>query len=224
MDRGRSVHGTGISHQHHAWDKGRVHCSGLTNVTIGSGVTNILGNAFWACTEIRNVTLSQSALALEMRKVFPSAYASITNVTISTDVTCIPENAFYGCAGLADITIPEGVTDIGDRAFYNCTGLTSRAIPDSVAAICFFVSGEAPHSCPEASATSRRLKRRGEARRRSFDLSSPLQAILCSFDLQAVRRRGGSRGEAVSQTRRGFVVARKRKPLCETKCRQLQGL
>ena len=35
---------------------------------------------------------------------------------------------------------------------------------------CFFVSGEAPHSCPEASATSRRLKRRGEARRRSFDL------------------------------------------------------
>ena len=35
---------------------------------------------------------------------------------------------------------------------------------------CFFVSGEAPLSCPEASATSRRLKRRGEARRRSFDL------------------------------------------------------
>ncbi len=75
---------------------------------------------------------------------------------------------------------------------------------------CLFVSGEA-RSCPFASAASRRLKRRGEARRRSFGLSRPLQAILCSFGLQAVRRRGGSRGEAVSQTRRGFVVARKRK-------------
>ena len=42
---------------------------------------------------------------------------------------------------------------------------------------CFFVSGEAPLSCPEASATSRKLKRRGEA---------------------------------VSQMRREFVVARQR--------------
>ncbi len=89
---------------------------------------------------------------------------------------------------------------------------------------CIFVSGEAPLSCSFASATSRRLKRRGEARRRSFDLSSPLQAILCSFDLQAVGRRGGSRGGAVSQTRRAFVAARKRKPLCKTKFRQFQGL
>ena len=75
---------------------------------------------------------------------------------------------------------------------------------------CFFVSGEAPHSCPEASATSRRLKRRGEARRRSFGLSSLLQVIVLVLDLQAVRRRGVSRGEAVSQMRREFVVARKR--------------
>ncbi len=65
------------------------------------------------------------------------------------------------------------------------------------------MSGEAPHSCPEASATSRRLKRRGEARRRSFGLSSLLQVIVLVLDLQAVRRRGVSRGEAVSQMRRG---------------------
>ena len=75
---------------------------------------------------------------------------------------------------------------------------------------CSFVSGEAPLSCPEASATSRRLKRRGEARRRSFGLSSLLQAIVLALDLQAVRRRFASRGEAVSQMRREFVVARKR--------------
>ena len=70
---------------------------------------------------------------------------------------------------------------------------------------CSFVSGEAPHSCPEASATSRKLKHRGEARRRSFGLSSLLQVIVLVLDLQAVRRRGVSRGEAVSQMRRGFV-------------------
>jgi len=37
-----------------------------------------------------------------------------------------------------------------------------------------------------------------------------LQAIAVAVDLQAVRRSGVSRGEAVSQTRREFVVARKR--------------
>ncbi len=49
-----------------------------------------------------------------------------------------------------------------------CEGIRNK--PHS----CSFVSGEAPHSCPEASATSRRLKRCGEARRRSCGLSSLL--------------------------------------------------
>ena len=84
-----------------------------------------------------------------------------------------------------------------NRSSRLCEGIRNK--PHS----CSFVSGEAPHSCPEASATSRRLKRRGEARRRSFGLSSLLQAIVLTLDLQAVRRRGVSRGEAVSQTRRG---------------------
>ena len=41
-------------------------------------------------------------------------------------------------------------------------------------------------------------------------LTLPLQAIVLALDLQAVRRRVVSRGEAVSQMRREFVVARKR--------------
>ena len=85
-----------------------------------------------------------------------------------------------------------------------CEGIRGKPLSS------FFVSGEAPLSCPEASATSRRLKRRGEARRRSFDMFRLLQAIAVAVDLQAVRRRGVSRGEAVSQMRREFVVARKR--------------
>ncbi len=84
-----------------------------------------------------------------------------------------------------------------NRSIRLCEGIRSK--PHS----CSFVSGEAPHSCPEASATSRRQKRRGEARRRSFGLSSLLQVIVLVLDLQAVRRRGVSRGEAVSQMRRG---------------------
>ena len=60
--------------------------------------------------------------------------------------------------------------------------------------------GGAAFSCPVAFAAGRRLKRRGEARRRSFDLSGLLQTSVLSFDLQAVRRRGVSRGGAAPQS------------------------
>ena len=60
--------------------------------------------------------------------------------------------------------------------------------------------GGAAFSCPVAFAAGRRLKRRGEARRRSFDLSGLLQTIVLPFDLQAVRRRGVSRGGAAPQS------------------------
>ena len=52
------------------------------------------------------------------------------------------------------------------------------------------------------------MTRRGTAK--VVWLTLPLEAIVLALDLQAVHRRGASRGEAVSQMRREFVVARKR--------------
>ena len=77
----------------------------------GLHVTMIADNAFYGCTPL-------------------------TSITISDSVTSIGASAFYSCYNLTSITIPDGgVTSIGDDAFYTCTSLTSINIPDSVISI-----------------------------------------------------------------------------------------
>ena len=66
--------------------------SGLTSVTIGSGVTSIGDNAFDGCY-------------------------GLTSITIPNSVTTIGNYAFYYCYGLTSITIPNSVTSIGNYAF-----------------------------------------------------------------------------------------------------------
>ena len=82
----------------------------ITEVVIGSGVTNLGNFAF-------------------------SGRRSLTSITIPTSVTNIGSSAFDGCTGLTSITIPDGVTSIGKYAFRNCLSLTSITIPDSVTSI-----------------------------------------------------------------------------------------
>ncbi len=80
------------------------------SVSIPSGVTSIVGNAFYGCT-------------------------SLTSVSIPASVTTIGGNAFYGCTSLTSVSIPASVTTIGSYAFYNCTRLTAVGIPTGVKTI-----------------------------------------------------------------------------------------
>ncbi len=80
------------------------HCSNLTSITIGDGVTSIGDRAFWGCQ-------------------------SLTSITIPDSVTRIGELAFYKCSSLTSITIGNGVTGIGSNAFRNCSELKEIKIP-----------------------------------------------------------------------------------------------
>ena len=85
-------------------------CSGLTSLTIPSGVTSIGGSAFYGCS-------------------------GLTSLTIPSSVTSIGYSAFEGCSGLTSLIIPSSVTSIGNYAFKGCSGLTSLTIPSSVTSI-----------------------------------------------------------------------------------------
>ena len=97
-------------------------CSGLTNIDIGSGVTNIGANAFGFCFNLMGVTIPNSVTSIEGFAF--QLCSSLTNVTLGSGVTTIGYGAFNACR-LTDIMIPNSVTSIGDYAFQSCTNLTS---------------------------------------------------------------------------------------------------
>ena len=108
-------------------------CSGLTSLTIPSGVTEIGGNAFYCCSGLTSLTIPSG-----VTKIGDSAFdfcSGLTSLTIPSSVTWIGDNAFSGCSGLTSLTLPSGVTEIGSRAFSGCSGLTSLTLPSSLTSI-----------------------------------------------------------------------------------------
>ena len=105
----------------------------VKTVHIMDGVTFIGYRAFFAYTDLTNITIPDSVTFIG-----DSAFSyctSLTSFTIPNSVTTIGVCTFEDCTGLTSITIPDGVMTIGIGAFRNCTSLTSITIPDSVTAI-----------------------------------------------------------------------------------------
>ena len=98
-------------------------CSGLTSITLPSGVTWIGGYAFDGCSGLTSLTLPSSLT--EISYCAFSGCSGLTSLTLPSGVTKIGGYAFSGCSGLTSLTFPSGVTEIGDHAFYDCSGLTS---------------------------------------------------------------------------------------------------
>lgn len=130
-------------------------CSGLTDITIGFGVTEIgcgvtchCDGVFNGCTALTNInydgTLAQWCEGQGFNEL--RSYTSkiciqgqdiqeITNLEIPDGVKSICSSAFSGWNWLTSVIIPNSVTTIGNYAFRGCTGLTSVIIPGRVAKI-----------------------------------------------------------------------------------------
>ena len=108
-------------------------CSGLTSLTLPSGVTEIGNAAFEGCSGLASLTLPSG-----VTKIGDYAFlrcSGLTSLTLPSGVTEIGNAAFEGCSGLASLTLPSGVTKIGDYAFLRCSGLTSLTLPSGVTEI-----------------------------------------------------------------------------------------
>ena len=108
-------------------------CSGLTSLTIPSGVTEIGYSAFYGCSGLTSLTIPSGVTSIGGCTFY--GCSGLTSLTIPSGVTEIGNYAFSGCSGLTSLTIPSGVTEIGYRAFYGCSGLTSLTIPSGVTEI-----------------------------------------------------------------------------------------
>ena len=106
-------------------------CSGLTSITLPSGVTSIRESAFENCSGLTSITLP-SGVTLIRKSVF-SGCRGLTSITLPSGVTSIGESAFKGCGGLTSLTIHSDVTEISSSAFWGCTGLKD---------VSFYINGD----------------------------------------------------------------------------------
>ena len=108
-------------------------CSGLTSLTIPSGVTSIGNKAFTGCSGLTSLTIPSGGTSIGWGAF--EGCRGLTSLTIPSGVTSIGNQTFEGCSGLTSLTIPSGVTSIGNYAFSGCSGLTSLTIPSGVTSI-----------------------------------------------------------------------------------------
>ena len=103
--------------------------SGITSLTLPSGMTSIPNYAFDGCTNLKTVTIPSSVSTIGT-KAFANCW-SLSTVNIANGVKTIGASAFEQCTSLKKITIPDSVTSIGMDAF-NSSGLTEVTIPGKV--------------------------------------------------------------------------------------------
>ncbi len=119
-------------------------CTALSTVRVGTGLTSIRESAFYGCSNLTGVYITDLAkwCAVELLSN-PLSYAHnlyvndvlITELSIPDGVTNIQPSAFEGCNHLTSVTLPDSVITIGERAFGNCGEITSVTLGDKVTSI-----------------------------------------------------------------------------------------
>lgn len=105
----------------------------ITEIEIPKSVTNIGRAAFWACSKLEHVNMSEGLTSIE-NSAF-SDCVSLKDIVIPDSVTNIGSGVFKGCSSLTDVTLSKGMTKIEDGMFWDCTNLKNIAIPSEITSI-----------------------------------------------------------------------------------------
>ena len=108
-------------------------CSGLTSLSLPSGITSIDSEAFSGSSGLTSLSLPSGITSIG-REAF-SGCSGLTSLSLPSGLTSIDFNAFSGCSGLTSLSLPSGITSIGGNAFSGCSGLTSLSFPSGITSI-----------------------------------------------------------------------------------------
>ena len=105
----------------------------ISHITIPMEVTTIASHAFFDCTGLTSVSLSEGLSSIGSAAFYDCA--RLTQLVFPDNLTIIGDSAFCGCTGLTHIALPNRLTAIGEHAFRFCAGLTQLNFPDSLTTI-----------------------------------------------------------------------------------------
>ena len=123
------------THDNELGSRAFYNCSGLTSLSLPSGITSIGWEAFSGCSGLTSLILPSSLTSIDS-KAF-SGCSGLTSLSLPSGITSIGSEAFSGCSGLTSLSLPSGITSIGSEAFSGCSGLTSLSLPSGLTSIDF---------------------------------------------------------------------------------------
>lgn len=114
-------------------------CPQLSDIKIGSGVSDIGEYAFTACPALTKIDIdTKNNIYSNINGcLFKNGdtlliYAGSKDAVIPDDTKFIGKGAFFGRSDITSITIPKNVEFIDDHAFSGCLSLKNIDIPDNV--------------------------------------------------------------------------------------------
>ena len=127
--------------------------SGLTSITIPSGVTQLQERTFDECAQLTEAHLPETMTGIgqyafhncknlesanlpgRLESLGTYAFAGcskLSSIEIPASLEVIGTYAFSDCSSLKNVVFNEGLTNIGDNAFQDCESLTKIELPSTV--------------------------------------------------------------------------------------------
>lgn len=103
----------------------------IKNVTIPGTVSSIEKEAFYACTNLQYITISEGNSLQRVEEWAFSNCEKLETINLPDSIKRIERHAFFECYSLKNLDLGLNLTKIGRNAFSG-TGLTYADIPDSV--------------------------------------------------------------------------------------------
>ena len=123
------------THDNELGSRAFYNCSGLTSLSLPSGITSIGWEAFSGCSGLTSLSLPSGITSIDSEAF--SGCSGLTSLSLPSGITSIGREAFSGCSGLTSLSLPSGLTSIDSEAFSGCSGLTSLSLPSGLTSIDF---------------------------------------------------------------------------------------
>ena len=101
-------------------------CTDLTKITISDEITNIGNHAFDSCTSLTQVVFKENSQLAQLGERAFKNCTSLTSINFKEckNLTTMGDWVLSDCDSLASIVIPDSVENMGYAAFYGCDNLT----------------------------------------------------------------------------------------------------
>ena len=106
-------------------------CTSLSKVTLSNGLDSIMASAFSGCSALQSIALPNSVHFLGWNVFY--GCSALTEVTLPNNIGEL-NKTFFGCSSLESVNLPATAVSL-DGTFTGCSSLKSVIIPNSVSYI-----------------------------------------------------------------------------------------